>query len=187
MGTAASCEYLADGSEPAKPVDPPSESNVVNRGTTQATLQFTAGEVKLTLDNEHTPCTVNSFLSLAEQGYFDETSCHRLVDTGIFVLQCGDPTGTGTGGPGYTFADETSSDMHYTAGVVAMANRGPDTNGSQFFLVFDDSDLPPDYTVFGSMDEAGLEVIRGIAAAGVSPTAPPAPNAQAHISSVALG
>ena len=99
-------------------------------------------------------------MSLATQGYFDGTICHRLTtleESGIAVIQCGDPSGTGSGGPGYTFADETTGDEKYTAGVIAMANRGPDTNGSQFFIVYDDSPLPPDYTVFGSIDDASLK------------------------------
>ena len=187
VGTATSCKYLADQSDPAKPVDPPPETNVPNQGTVQATLKFTAGDVTLRLDRAKAPCTVNNFLALAQQEYFDDTSCHRLVDHGIFVLQCGDPTGTGRGGPGYTFADETTKSLTYTSGVVAMANRGPDTNGSQFFLVFDDSDLPPDYTVFATMDDAGLDVIRGIAAAGVSPDGGETPNAEARITGVVLG
>ena len=185
--TGVTCEYPADGEEPAKPVDPPSTSDVPNRGTASATLQLSAGDVELTLDQEQAPCTVHSFLSLAEQGYFDDTRCHRLVDEGIFILQCGDTTAKGTGGPGYTFADETRDDLRYEAGVVAMANRGPDTNGSQFFLVFDDSELPPDYTVFGRMSDAGLGVVREVAAGGVSPTDPPAPNVEARITGVTLG
>nr|WP_231974549.1 peptidylprolyl isomerase [Tessaracoccus timonensis] len=187
VGTAMQCEYPSDQMEPARPVDPPPGTNVPNQGTVNATLQLTAGEINLTLDRDKAPCTVNSFLSLAEQEYFDDTDCHRLVDQGIFILQCGDPTATGMGGPGYSFADETTDDLTYTSGVVAMANRGPDTNGSQFFLVFDDSALPPDYTVFATMDDAGLEVVRGIARAGAGDAGPEKPNAEAHIKSVTLG
>lgn len=187
VGTAMQCEYPSDQMEPARPVDPPPGTNVPNQGTVNATLQLTAGDVNLTLDREKAPCTVNSFLSLAEQEYFDDTDCHRLVDQGIFILQCGDPTATGMGGPGYSFADETTDNLTYTSGVVAMANRGPDTNGSQFFLVFDDSALPPDYTVFAMMDDAGLEVVRGIARAGAGDAGPQKPNAEAHIKSVTLG
>ncbi|MDN5725623.1 MAG: peptidylprolyl isomerase [Propionibacteriales bacterium] len=118
------------------------------------------------MDRARTPCTVNSFESLVSQKFYDGTSCHRLADSGIFVLQCGDPTGTGTGGPGYTFADETFPEDTYPRGTVAMANSGPDTNGSQFFLVWDDSPLPPDYTVFGKMDEKSINIVAGIAAEG---------------------
>lgn len=183
---AASCSYPSDG-EPATPVDPPPENDIPNQGTAQATLHLTAGDVELTLDREQAPCAVNSFLSLAEQGYFDDVACHRLTDVGIFVLQCGDPTETGTGGPGYVFADEVSDDLEYASGTVAMANRGEDTNGSQFFLVWDDSPLDPDYTVFGQMDEAGLDVVRGIAAEGVAAEDGTSPIAEALIQSVSVG
>ena len=100
---------------------------------------------------------MNSFVSLAEQGFYDDTPCPRIGDQeGFGILQCGDPTGTGAGGAGYSFADELSGDETYPAGTLAMANAGPDTNGSQFFLVFRDSQFPPSYTVFGTIDEAGL-------------------------------
>ena len=95
--------------------------------------------MRITLDPVRAPCTVHSFVSLADQGFFDETKCHRLVDSGIFLFQCGDPSGTGSGGPGYTFADELDGTESYTKGVVAMANGGANTNGSQFMLVYRDS------------------------------------------------
>ncbi|WP_331715862.1 peptidylprolyl isomerase [Tessaracoccus coleopterorum] len=151
------CSYPADGS-PAKPVDPPSEWAPA-AGEVTVTLRLTAGDVPITMDRAKAPCTVNSVVSLAEQGYFDDTQCHRLTDYGIFVLQCGDPSATGTGGPGYTFADEVDPSLTYGAGTVAMANRGRDTNGSQFFLVYADTQLSPDYTVFGTMDQAGIDVV----------------------------
>lgn len=180
------CSYLPDV-EPAKAVDPPSEHDVPDTGTATATLEMAAGDVTLTLDRAKAPCAVQSFLSLAEQGYFDDTRCHRLVDYGIFILQCGDPTATGTGGPGYVFADEVTDDLVYSSGVVAMANRGPDTNGSQFFLVFDETELPPDYTIFGQMDEAGLQVVRDIAAQSVDPVDGITPVADASINAVVVG
>ena len=102
------------------------------------------------------------------QGYFEGTRCHRLTTEGIFVLQCGDPSATGMGGPGYSFADELSGTEQYSAGTVAMANAGPNTNGSQFFIVFQDSMLPPAYTVFGHLDAASLKVVQKI---GKVPTA----------------
>ncbi len=186
MVQATSCSYPVGG-DPARPVDPPPTTDISNAGTSTATLSLTAGDVEITLDREGAPCTVNSFESLAAQGFFDDTDCHRLTDFGIFVLQCGDPTGTGTGGPGYSFADETDSSMTYPAGTVAMANAGPDTNASQFFLVWDDSELPPDYTVFGTMDQAGLDVVAGIAAQGVEADGSERPIAEARITSVTLG
>jgi peptidyl-prolyl cis-trans isomerase B (cyclophilin B) len=112
------------------------------------------------------PCTTYSFRFLAERGYFTWTHCHRLTVRGIYVLQCGDPTGTGSGGPGYKFNDENLAGASYPAGTVAMANAGPDTNGSQFFFCWKNSSLiPPDYTPFGTVIQ-GMNVLRRIAAAG---------------------
>lgn len=161
---AGTCSYPAAGSA-AKPASAPASEPELAK---TATLSTSAGDITVTLDGDKTPCTVNSFVSLISQGYFDNTACHRLTTQGIFVLQCGDPTGTGTGGPGYSFADETSPDMSYPAGTVAMANAGANTNGSQFFLVYEDSSLPPNYTVFGHMDEASIAVVQAIAAKGVA-------------------
>lgn len=140
-------------------------------------LATTCGDIGIELDAEKAPRTVNSFRFLAGEGYFDHTRCHRLVDEGIHVLQCGDPTGTGQGGPGYTIPDENLDAEAvgggtYPAGTVAMANtynaqedKGRDTGGSQFFLVYEDSPLPPDYTPFGRITE-GMDVLAKIAAAG---------------------
>ena len=110
------------------------------------------GNIGLQLDNAKSPCTVNSFASLAQQGYFNDTPCHRLTTSeGLSVLQCGDPTGQGSGGPGYEFANEYPTNQFqpddpqlqnpvmYPRGTLAMANAGPGTNGSQFFLVYKDS------------------------------------------------
>lgn len=129
-------------------------------------MALPGGPVTIALDRADTPCTVGSFVHLAQSAYFDGTKCHRLTTGSLAVLQCGDPLGTGAGGPGYRFADETKPTMTYPAGTVAMANAGPDTNGSQFFLVYADSELPPSYTVFGSIT-GGLDVLKKIAAAGV--------------------
>jgi peptidyl-prolyl cis-trans isomerase B (cyclophilin B) len=111
------------------------------------------------------PCTTNSFRFLAEHNYYDFTHCHRLVTQRIFVLQCGDPTGTGSGGPGYSFPDENLTGATYPAGTVAMANAGPSTNGSQFFFCTEDTKLSPNYTPFGRV-VAGQDVLRKIAAGG---------------------
>ena len=182
-----SCEYPSEG-EPARAVAPPNGANVSDQGTVGVTLHLTAGDVNLTLDRAKAPCTVQSFVSLAEQGYYDDTVCHRLVDYGIFILQCGDPTATGMGGPGYTIPDEVDSSLTYPAGTVAMAKRPqPDTGGSQFFLVWADTPLPPEYTVFGTMDQAGLDVVGGIAAQGVDAADQTSPIAEARITSVTLG
>ncbi|MEU7629657.1 peptidylprolyl isomerase [Nocardia sp. NPDC049220] len=131
-----------------------------------ATLTTTCGTVTIALDAAHAPRTVNSFVFLSGEQYFDHTKCHRMTTEGIYVLQCGDPTATGTGGPGYRFPDENLTGATYPAGTVAMANSGPDTNGSQFFLVYQNTQLPPNYTPFGRVT-AGLDVLASIAAAGV--------------------
>lgn len=159
------CEYVEDDNA-AKDVDLPPMTNVVHTGTAEATLETEEGSLVITLDRASAPCTVNSFLSLAEQEFFDDTECHRLSDEGIFILQCGDPTGTGTGGPGYQFADELNEETAYPAGTVAMANAGENTNGSQFFLVFQDTPLSPDYTVFGHLDEDSLGVLLALVQRG---------------------
>ncbi|WP_395695432.1 peptidylprolyl isomerase [Nocardioides sp.] len=159
-----SCDYPSGG-QAAKDVDPPS-ADAPAEGTVDVTLQTSAGDIPLTLDAAATPCAVNSFVSLADQGYFDDTQCHRLTTAGIFVLQCGDPTGSGAGGPGYSFPDELTGKETYPAGTVAMANAGPDTNGSQFFLVYDDTQLSPDYDVIGHLDPSGTAVVKEVAAGG---------------------
>ena len=160
----APCSYV-DAQAAATEVDAPAE-NAAYDGSVEATLMTNQGDIDLTLDAAAAPCTVNSFTSLASQGYYDDTPCHRLTTAGIFVLQCGDPSGSGSGGPGYTYADELSGAETYPAGTLAMANAGPNTNGSQFFLVYDDSPLPAAYTVFGAVGPDGLEVLRSIAEAG---------------------
>ena len=162
------CEYSVSG-KPARPVTPPPNTDVPTSGTISYVLEMTNGKVTITLDRTKAPCTVNSFVSLADQGYFDHTKCHRLADSGIFILQCGDPTGTGKGGPGYEFANETDGTETYTEGTVAMANAGPGTNGSQFFLVWADStslDKIPNYTIFGKMNKAPRDVVASMAEEG---------------------
>ncbi|NGN63074.1 peptidylprolyl isomerase [Streptomyces sp. A7024] len=151
-------------------------------------LQTTCGDIGIDLDAENAPRTVNSFDFLAGQKYFDHTKCHRMTNQGIFVVQCGDPKGTGQGGPGYTIPDENlkSKDLKggkYPAGTVAMANmynpqtkQGKNSGGSQFFLVYKDSQLPPYYTPFGKVDKAGMKVLEKIAKAGVAPMDPQTQN-----------
>ncbi|MQS11411.1 peptidylprolyl isomerase [Streptomyces kaniharaensis] len=139
-------------------------------GAYTATLDTNCGKVTIALDAAKAPHTVNSFAFLSGEQYFDHTKCHRLTTAGIFVLQCGDPTASailpgGTGGPGYKFADENLTGATYPAGTVAMANSGPGTNGSQFFLVYKDTQLDPKYTPFGKIT-GGLDVLQKIAAAG---------------------
>ncbi|MGY2703579.1 peptidylprolyl isomerase [Nocardioides sp. HB32] len=162
-----SCSYDKNGQAAAKDVDPPS-SDAPAEGTVDVTLKTSAGDIPITMDAAATPCAVNSFVSLADQGYFDKTPCHRLTTQGIYVLQCGDPTGSGMGGPGYQFDDELGGDETYPAGTVAMANAGPDTNGSQFFLVYADTQLDAAYDVIGRMDKAGIDVVKRVAEKGTA-------------------
>lgn len=155
----------------------------IARTTYTARVVTNCGTIVIALDGKNAPHTVNSFAFLAAHHYFDNTPCHRLTTSGIFVLQCGDPTGTGTGGPGYTIPDENLSGATYGAGTVAMANTGqPHTGGSQFFLVYANTQLPPQYTPFGHVRQ-GLDVLRAIAAAGSTPPGDGAPNAHVVIES----
>ncbi|MDQ6686557.1 MAG: peptidylprolyl isomerase [Actinomycetota bacterium] len=162
------CRYVPDGIAPARKVHYP-PANPAKKLATSATISTNQGSIKLTLTGVRTPCTVNSFLSLARQHFFDNTRCHRLTITGFYLLQCGDPTATGSGGPGYLFRDELSGQETYGAGTVAMGNAGPDTNGSQFFLIYKDTQLSPQYTVFGHLYAAGLKVVQKIARNGIGP------------------
>jgi peptidyl-prolyl cis-trans isomerase B (cyclophilin B) len=125
----------------------------------------TQGDITVKALTGAAPCTTFSFRFLIEHGYYDGTHCHRLTTQRIYVLQCGDPTGTGSGGPGYSFNDENLAGATYPAGTVAMANAGPNTNGSQFFFTWKDTTLHPNYTPFGVVIH-GLDVLQKIAAAG---------------------
>ncbi|MFF2326380.1 MULTISPECIES: peptidylprolyl isomerase [unclassified Streptomyces] len=174
-----------DAAASASPSPSASESSVPEPALTidkkakyTMSLKTGQGDIAFTMDAAKTPHTTNSFKSLADKGFFNGTKCHRLTTQGIFVLQCGDPQGDGTGGPGYTIPDENltalgkageDGTVTYPAGTVAMANTGQEhTGGSQFFLVYKDSKLPPSYTPFGTMDDASLKAVKEIGAAGVA-------------------
>jgi peptidyl-prolyl cis-trans isomerase B (cyclophilin B) len=178
----ANCQYPASPDQASKPINPPRTGKVpTDPAQVSASMSTNQGNIGLELDNAKSPCTVNSFASLAQQGFFNDTPCHRLTTSeGLAVLQCGDPTGQGTGGPGYQFDNEYPTSQFqpddpklqqpvvYPRGTLAMANAGPGTNGSQFFLVYKDSQLPPNYTVFGTIDQTGLATLDKIAAAGTA-------------------
>jgi peptidyl-prolyl cis-trans isomerase B (cyclophilin B) len=161
---AHTCAYNVGGTASRKVGAPPKRPDF--KAHYQATIRTSRGNIVIDLLNSKATCTVNSFVYLAAKNYFSQTSCHRLTTSGIFVLQCGDPTGTGSGGPGYQFSDENLSGAKYVAGTVAMANAGPNTNGSQFFLVYQKSaGLHPNYTPFGTI-VSGLKIIQNVAKAG---------------------
>jgi peptidyl-prolyl cis-trans isomerase B (cyclophilin B) len=162
-GPVTSCTYTPSPPASRKVGQPPAKPDL--KATYQATIKTNRGDIVINLLNSKAPCTVNSFVYLASKNFFSNTPCHRLTTSGIFVLQCGDPTGQGTGGPGYRFNDENLTGASYPAATVAMANSGPNTNGSQFFLVYKDTSLPPSYTPFGTIS-AGLSVIQKVAKAG---------------------
>jgi peptidyl-prolyl cis-trans isomerase B (cyclophilin B) len=152
----------------------------------QATINTNQGKITFNLLNNKATCTVNSFVHLAQAGYFNNTQCHRVVTSGIYVLQCGDPYATasaklncsatskvGSGSPGYAFANENLTGAKYPAGTVAMANGGPNTNGSQFFIVYKDStsglngSSGPAYTPFATVS-SGLGIVQNVAKGGYS-------------------
>jgi peptidyl-prolyl cis-trans isomerase B (cyclophilin B) len=180
---------------PAQPKNPnlkttgmPPTSDIPDTGTRDMTLDTSQGQITISLDLVHAPCAAASFNYLAGKKYFDNTTCHRLVTQGIYVLQCGDPNPkaakAGAGGPSYTFGHEnlpTDKRPMYPQGIVAMANPGDqDANGSQFFIVYKDipmttdpstqqesSVLPAQYTVIGTVTN-GMDVVQKVADAGVS-------------------
>ena len=172
---------------PAPPAAPKAFDEVPDRSlaqdaTWQATVTTNCGDIVVELYGDKAPQTVSSFLFLAEKGYWDDSPCHRLVPQGIFVLQCGDPTGTGTGGPGYGFGIENApADGSYPRGTLAMARtQDPDSNGSQFFVVFEDTALPTEgggYSIFGTV-VSGMDIIDLVAAAGVGGAVGPEAPAQ---------
>lgn len=184
-GSAGACTYTKSG-EASKKVDGlPSADGPKEKAPTPVKFETNRGEIELTLDAAKAPCTVNSFTFLTAQKYFDGTSCHRLTSQGIFVLQCGDPTALGTGGPGYGMPEENltalgapnaQGQVIYPRGTIAMARSSqPGSGGSQFFLVYKDSPLKPDYTPFGTITK-GLDLLDAVAKAGSTPPNDGKPN-----------
>ncbi|MBB5873414.1 peptidyl-prolyl cis-trans isomerase B (cyclophilin B) [Allocatelliglobosispora scoriae] len=176
------CQYTETPDDPGvRRVPLPPDPHRTPTRTRETVLKTSHGDITLTLTGAQAPCTVQSFLHLVQHRFYDRTICHRLTAyPTLKVLQCGDPSGTGEGGPGYRYKDELPTTLppvpdrpdrvYYPRGTLAMANAGPDTNGSQFFLVTADSILRPNYTVFGQIDAAGLAVLDTIAAGGIQPT-----------------
>lgn len=183
------CKYtITPDDPPAKPVDPPADPDPTPKeGTVGLTFKTDQGDIPLVLDRAKAPCTVQSAVHLAESKFYDGSACHRMVMKDNFkVLQCGGQGPDSNGGPGFTVPDEKPTDLQpapdgsgasvYPRGVIAMANTGaPNSGSSQFFLVFGSTFLSPDYTVFGTIDEAGLAVLDKIGAAGDDGSLEPSP------------
>ncbi len=196
---AHTCRYQVDKQHPApkgrKVGLPPNPYPTPDRGTVTATLKTSAGAIPITMDRPKAPCTVQSEVHLIKKSFYDDTPCHREAETDTLkILQCGDPTGSGRGGPGYTIPDEKPKQLKpapkkyqkqlpatahvelktYPRGTVAMANTGrPHSGGSQFFLVGGDSYLPAGYTVFGTIEPAGLHTLDRIRKAGTKKSEDP--------------
>jgi peptidyl-prolyl cis-trans isomerase B (cyclophilin B) len=167
-GTGSACVWQSAQGRSTKDVGTPSSGTVARSGTHTMTVTTNLGVVEIQLDSALTPCTAASFGYLASKHFFDNSPCHRLTTAGIYVLQCGDPSGSGAGGPAYQFADENlgaASNGVYRRGMVAMANAGPGTNGSQFFIMYKDSQLEPNYTPFGTVTK-GMDILDRVAAGG---------------------
>ena len=172
------CTFTKSGTA-ARKVSIPTNKKPAKTGTVSLAVVTTRGNMTFTLNRKTGPCAVESMLSLVQQKYYDKTPCHRLVNSGIYVLQCGDPTGKGTGGPGYTVNDEYTGKEAYGPGVIAMANTGaPNSTGGQFFIIYKNSTagLAKTYTVIGTVT-SGLGVVDKVAAGGLAAdkTAPKLP------------
>jgi peptidyl-prolyl cis-trans isomerase B (cyclophilin B) len=173
-GPASRCTYTRSGSAARDVGLPPATPAAgLANGTAKytATIRTNRGNIVVNLAAGKATCTVNSFVYLAQKAFFSGTKCHRLTTSGIYVLQCGDPTGTGTGGPGFAFANEVSGDSTsgsatFPAGTLAMAHSSqPNSNGSQFFFAYQTTTLPRDYTPFGTI-ASGLDIVKNVARAG---------------------
>ena len=176
------CSYVAADTSmnpDATDVGVPS-GDVPTSGTQAVTMSTNFGDIGLTLDQENAPCAAGALVYLAEQGFFDDTNCHRETNSpNLQVLQCGDPSGTGRGGAAFDYPTQATGEETYPRGTVAMANSGQGSDGSQFFLVFGDSlEGNPNYTVVGTIDEAGLAVLDSIAARGIADGAADGPPAE---------
>ncbi|WP_412100641.1 peptidylprolyl isomerase [Corynebacterium aurimucosum] len=176
LGETVTCEYTETG-DASREVPTPQGKDIPAKGEVTVNFATKQGDIEMTLDRSLAPCTVNAITDMISAKYYDDTVCHRMTEGTLSVLQCGDPTGKGSGGPGFQFANEYPTDEAddasmsqpalYPKGSIAMANAGEDTNGSQFFINYKDSQLPPAYTYFGDLTEKGQKTIDAIAAKGV--------------------
>ncbi len=179
----AECPPVEGVTEPVQQFDSPPPMCIDVDATYQAVVDTNLGEFTIDLDAQAAPETTNNFVFLARNKYFDDTICHRIIPG--FVVQCGDPTATGTGNPGYRFADELPQAGEYQIGSIAMANSGPDTNGSQFFIITGDdgASLPPLYSLFGQVGSGFDETVVEMEAAG---TLEGIPAAEVRINTVTI-
>ena len=176
-GTPMNCTPV--GTPRADDISYPDGPQALDFTPTALSLDTNCGVIEIALD-PNAPVTVASEAFLASSGFYDNTSCHRLTTEGIYVLQCGDPAGNGSGGPGYSVPDENLPEegaVNYPAGTIAMANAGPGTSGSQFFIVYADTSLPPGYSIWGSVT-SGLGIIQDLASVGVTDGLSDGPPAQ---------
>lgn len=177
--TASSSVSKPDFCEPATAIgrEAPSvggPTEYLAKGKYTLTITTNCGDIEITADAGKAPVTVTTIGYLANAKFYDASLCQRVTTTGIFVIQCGDPTDTRAGGPGFTFKDEnlpTAGEGNYPKGTVAMANSGPNTNGSQFFLVYKDTTLGPNYTIWGEITK-GMDIVEAIAALGTADGGP---------------
>lgn len=184
------CAYPATdtGMPEGRAAEPP-EARPTHLGLVIARVSTNLGEITMQLRGDAAACTVNAFVSLASSSFYRDTACHRLTTDGRWLLQCGDPSGTGAGGPGFRFPDEnlpTQTHPTYPRGTVAMANAAPNANGSQFFITYRDSDLDPYYPIFGRV-VAGIEIIDLVAASGTDSGALDGhPRQELHINKITI-
>ena len=161
------CKPTTAKAHTAKNIIPPEVKTPYKNRT--FTFTTNCGEIVIQANGKSAPITVTALAALANGGFYNKTFCHRLLTDEIYVLQCGDPTGTGKGGPNFTYRAENlpqAVEANYPAGTVAMANSGANTNGSQFFIVYEDTSMDPDYTIWGRVTK-GLEIVKAIAKEGV--------------------
>ena len=183
------CDWTKSG-KPARPVTEPATAKPPKTGKVNVAVHTNQGDMTFTLDRAAAPCTVASFVSLVQQKFYDKTTCDRLTTAASYILQCGDPTKTGSGGPGYSIPDEATGKETYPAGAIAMARtRDPHSGGSQFFIVYKNSPYlmqglgQQQYTVFGHVT-SGLGVVSKIAAAGQPPGGDGAPQVPVNVISM---
>jgi peptidyl-prolyl cis-trans isomerase B (cyclophilin B) len=188
--TAKACATAPTPTTKTQTWSAPGGSTLPTTPPTFLKLATNCGDIVIEMDAAKAPKTTQSMAFLAAQGFYTDSDCFRLTVTGLFVLQCGSPTNNGQGGPGYSVPDEnlpSAGTNNYPAGTVAMANAGPGTAGSQFFIVYKDTTLGPDYTIWGKV-VSGLDVVQKVAAAGVQTGAgAPAPNQKTVITKATTG